>query len=200
MPSRGRVFALTLAIGSLATANATVLVLRGTTADETPHLRTAPADHYIRFETQTEDPSRPGVFSIELSTNLPVGTRIARATASEYAEGGTCCPKITSNRIRLKLVNNDCHVVGRELRGSRFTLTIVAGPRVEYLLPCLGPPGACEPQEQPASVRAVLGDNFERLRGDQVVVDGVDRRLVFEHHFEFPAETCLENPPGSGHY
>jgi hypothetical protein len=193
-----RAFVLALVIGSLATANATVLVLRGSTGDEAPHPQTAPADHYIRFEGQTEDPSRPGVFSIELSTNLPVGTRIDRATASEYGEGGTCCPKIKSNRILLTLVNNNCHIVDGELRGSRFTLTIVAGPQVGYLLPCFGPPGGCKPQEQPASVRAVLGDHFERLRGDQVVVDGAERRLVFEHEFEFPAETCLANPGTDG--
>ncbi len=193
-----RAFVLALVIGSLATANAAVLALRGSTADESPHPQTTPADHYIRFESQTENPSRPGVLSIELSTNLPVGTRIARATASEYAEGGTCCPGITSNRILLTLVNNDCHVVDGELRGSRFSLTIVAGPRVEYLLPCAGPPGGCRPQKQPASVRAVLGDHFERLRGDQMVVDEAERRLVFEHEFEFPAETCLANPGTDG--
>ena len=193
-----RAFVLALVIGSLATANGAVLALRASPPEDQPQPQATPADHYIRFEGQTEDPSRPGVFSIELSTNLPVGTRIDRATFSDYGEGGTCCPGITSNRIRLTLVNHNCHVVDGELRGSRFTLTIVAGPRVGYLLPCLGPPGGCKPQEQPASVRAVLGDHFERLRGDQVVVDGAERRLVFEREFEFPAETCRPNPGTDG--
>jgi hypothetical protein len=193
----GRIVALSLAVIALVGAGTAVAISR---SPDQPLPRATPAGYFIRlFAAPYRPAGERGHYFVDLQTNLPDGTRLSEETEHANGGGGTCCPVVRSGAVHLTLVNNACTIEGGTVVGSRFTLVVTAGPDVTYMPHSCPIGGDCD-YKQPKHVRALLGDHFERLTGDQVVEYGRNRKLVYTQPIEFPSDTCLENPPGSGHF
>ena len=141
----------------------------------------ADAGHRVRFET-----------------NLPEGTLVdSYASAKEMEGPSPCCAAVRDGMVLVELANNNCHRRDGELHGSIWQLRLTASPLIPsdiHSCPVFATGCPPPPTPQPAGVYEALGRHFERLRGDQVIIEGRDRKLVATVRVAFPAETCVANP------
>jgi hypothetical protein len=120
-------------------------------------------------------------------TNLPDGTLYLATTE----RGGMCCPAVEGGRVVLRA--SPCDLVsGSHTQGMSITITV--DPDIGRHL--ISVPLGGEPPEQPDSVLAILGSNFENLTGDQVVDQGDGKVLVATADYAWPQSLCLDSEEG----
>ena len=161
-----------------------------------------PEDSFIEFSPDIltgDDGNR-----VEVRTNLPDGTvyelidvSYGPKFGSQVGHGFTCCDEIRHGMIVIPVGEGSCNnLVGAVGDSAGFEFTIVVRPVFDNLM-MSGPMGASPrpPPAQPDSVLAVLGEHFERLTGDQVVVaDDGTRRLEASARFRYPQPECGGDP------
>ncbi len=158
----------------------------------------APANtgYFIAFPDHAE---AKGEFdaTVTATTNLPEGTRLQISTTDE----GSCCPQVKGGQVIVETQNSACFGhVGGAADSPGFDATITARPDLDTLAfsgPAMpGGDGSSGPRsEQPASVVRELGEHFEHLAGDQVVVqDDGSKWLVAHARFQWPEPQCGGDP------
>lgn len=186
------------AFGSHVTGPQSTTPPAGTTAP-TPSLSPEVSEatgYFIQFPDRAE-PASPasGGFRVRVvaTTNLPDGTRVEISTTDEWS----CCPQVEGGRIVVETDDSSCYgPVGDAANSTGFEATVTVRPDLDTLYfpgPVApgGDSGSGVKNEQPQSVVHVLGPNFERLSGDQVVeqADG-SRWLVAHARFDWPEPRC----------
>jgi hypothetical protein len=138
-----------------------------------------------------------GDANLIIQTNLPDGTRYEiraeglgpPATESEMQ---VCCEQLTGGQI---LFPFGCSNYSAPINGrSGFTIQVVVRPVWDDTLSGGGPIGQPRPPppQQPEDVLAILGENFENVEGEQVVVDDEGtRQLVAEGLYVDAAFNCV---------
>jgi hypothetical protein len=147
--------------------------------------------YYVLFPDQAEvSPDQPFSAVVTALTNLPEGTLVSITTTNE----GSCCPPVNNGEITFTTQDSSCYgLVGARLSDRSFTETITAQP--DFLPFSVPGPIDPKPPEQPASVLAVLGQDFENLSGDQAMVQGDgSKRLVAKAQFTWPEPRCGGDP------
>jgi hypothetical protein len=151
-----------------------------------------PSGYYVLLPEQAgPETDRRGFHVIEARTNLPHGTIIGLYFAGQDVESPGQ-EAVQNGRISISVANNTCVERGGRLEGSSFDVTVRVSARNTY--PIYG--GALRPTPspspfQPESVRAILGDDFERLKGEQVRATPEGNELVATQHYQLPADTCI---------
>jgi hypothetical protein len=183
-----------------ATAFAGWRAYRSVSPGTTNGARSTPAGYYLLFpEEITTIGGRP---RLVVETNLPDGTRYELRSeefgpeGSSQGQGIECCDQLEAGRIVVPVGSGACsNYVGSVGNSTGFTIELRVRPVFDDF-PIFGPPRADRtPPAQPDSVLAVLGTHFEKLVGDQVVVDADGtRQLVADHRYEYPEPQCGGDP------
>lgn len=161
-------------------------------ASTPPAAEVPSSDYYVLLpEEAGPETEKPGFYEIEAKTNLPNDTIVGLYFSGQDVESPGQAT-VHNGQIDISVANNTCVQTGGRLKGSSFDLTVRVAARNTY--PIYG--GAVRPSPapspfQPESVRAILGDNFERLNGEQVRVTPEGNELVAARHYQLPAETCM---------
>lgn len=141
-----------------------------------------------------QDPNGGIGVTITIRTNLPEGTLVDIDAPNIGGPGGIgeCCPPVHQGRLTIAVDNASCYLAPGSPRSTGFGVTITVKP--DFKVVPIGPvaPGSTRKPigKQPATVLAILGQRFERLKGDQVrTVNGV-RQLVASATFAWPSNTC----------
>jgi hypothetical protein len=155
--------------------------------------------YYIDIPDLTTGSGRVhGFWSLTATTNLPDGTMYEAKSAwtDGGGEGTSCCAQVQDGSIAFKIGDDPCSRTVGTLGGGGATVTFEVRPVFNDIIfhgPAPGPvisgqsPGL---PGQPASVLAVLGEQFERLTGDQVIVDAGVRELVASRTYAWTPQVC----------
>ncbi len=153
-----------------------------------------PADGYFIQLPAEAEPASQFEVTLTATTNLPEGTRLDISTTDE----GSCCPPVEDGRIAISTQNSACYgPVGAAGNSPGFSVTVTARPDIDtFVFPGpMRPGGQSHQMEQPDSVFRVLGENFERLTGDQVVQqDDGSKWLVARAEYDWPEPQCGGDP------
>ncbi|HET6770429.1 MAG TPA: hypothetical protein VFH75_02155 [Actinomycetota bacterium] len=164
-----------------------------------PSLERSPFNAFLRFPERAAPPSpdTDGGASLIVETNLPDGTRVHIIQEDSMGTGGSsCCPQVNGGQLLIEQVFNPSCYAPRGAPGSTgFTVSIRVRP--SYVNKGWDPGiGVVDgemnvaPATQPAHVLEALGERFELLAGDQVVLkDGVNQ-LVASRTYAWPKNTC----------
>jgi hypothetical protein len=187
------VVALALPLGLIALLAAAVIGNRDTPTGPIPRGYPEPPHdgYYVMFPEEAEAADDFGAHVAAL-TNLPDGTLVSIQTTNE----GTCCPAVEEGRIDLTTSDGTCYgLVGAIGTSTGFEVTIIARPDIDLQMPGPFDGGDWEPPEQPEAVLATLGERFEHLTGNQVVVqeDG-SKHLVATASYPWPEPSCGGKP------
>jgi hypothetical protein len=137
-----------------------------------------------------------GTVDVIALTNLPEGTIYATSTS----ESGSCCPAVSDGHIALEESNGSCYGwVGSIGDSPGLSITITTSADLGQNMVLSGPvkPGGgegSEPPHQPDSVLEILGDHFENLTGDQVVMKDGEKQLVATASYPWPEPQCGPDP------
>jgi hypothetical protein len=139
-----------------------------------------------------------GYWTLTATTNLPDGTMYEAKSASTdgFSEGLSCCEEVQGGVITVRAGDDPCYRPVGSLGNGGATFTFEVRPVFDDFVshgppPLPGPSSSPrQPPTQPASVLAVLGEHFEGLTGDQVVVDGGVRELIATRTYTWTPRTC----------
>ena len=173
---------------------------RSFSPDVTPVPGSTPKDGYfLDFpDTIMATDDVNGGADIEMRTNLPDGTCAALDYGIDGGDGSgySSCFKVSDGVLPVTVNDHSCYnLVGHVGDSFGFSATITVAPTLEEgrIRGGFGPqpgPGYTPPPYQPASVRAELGEHFERLNGPQVTERGDERVIVISRDYEWPPGRC----------
>jgi hypothetical protein len=106
---------------------------------------------------------------------------------STQSGGGWCCQRVDNGRLVIGVTNNDCKIIGGVVSSAPFTLRLSIAP--DYRVFMDGPPPS-DPNWQPDSVYAVLGDGFEYMTGPDVTHVAGMNMLQVKADYQLPSDTC----------
>src|SRR5438128_2076129 len=132
---------------------------------------------------------KKGLAILDAATDLPDGTKVDLYFFSADVESPAEAT-VEDGRIPIRMWNGFCHETEAGLEGTTTKVTVIVSPvsgLIRHGGSRIGGPPVTPPPYQPPRVRAVLGPNFERLTGDQVVVEGGTRRLVASRVIQLPS-------------
>jgi len=151
-----------------------------------------PAGYYIALPDEPLG-AEDGLQILDATTNLPEGTVFELSIGSPDIEGSSGGPVIEAGLIRIRVANNACRESHGVLQSPSITVSVIVAP-FDVSGPISGGRARSSPPDdsakQPQEVRAVLGDAFENLWGDQVKETDRGKMLQAEKSYNLPVETC----------
>jgi hypothetical protein len=176
---------------------AALVALAGSDTEPLPILRIRNG-YGIAIPTSPLGYEKKGMAILDAATNLPSGTKVSLYLFSADIEtpGQSV---VMDGRIPIRIWNGFCHQTERGLEGTTTKVTVVVSPLSSLVahggsrIGGTPPPGGLgsPPPFQPPGVRAVLGQYFERLTGDQVIEENGTKRLIASTLIRLPADTCV---------
>ena len=146
----------------------------------------------IQFPEAPLGYEKKGLAILDAATNLPSGTKVNLYLFGADVESPDQAV-VKDGRIPIRIWNGFCHQTEAGLEGTTTKVTAIVSP-VSGFVPAgggrIGGGQYTPPPWQPPGVQAVLGPNFERLTGDQVVNESGQRMLVASRVIQLSAETC----------
>jgi hypothetical protein len=150
----------------------------------------APTKYHILLPDESLGTDDDGLQMLDAATNLPNGTQFDLSIGSPDIEGESGAG-VKDGLIRIRVLNNSCREINGVLRSPQLRISVIVAPFHVFLSSGgFGSPPLDDRTKQPAEVRAVLGDRFEQLSGEQVEETDQGKMLKAERTYRLPVRTC----------
>jgi hypothetical protein len=149
-----------------------------------------PSGHFVLLPDEPSGTDQRGVLLLEARTNLPNGTRVDIGVGGPDIEGVSSGRPVRDGVIDVRVAMNACRKVDGVLRAPPIGVIVSVAPFNTFAFPSGRGPGAVPPPKQPAAVRTILGERFERLEGDQVQHEERGNFISVKRTYRFPPASC----------
>ena len=151
-----------------------------------------PSGHFVLLPDEPSGTDNRGVLRLEARTNLPNGTLVDIGVRGPDIEGASTGHEVRDGVIAVRVAMNACHMVDGVLRAPPTGVVVNVAPFRTFASSSGGGrgPRTPPPPKQPAAVRAILGERFERLEGDQVQHEERGNFISVKRTYRFPPASC----------
>jgi hypothetical protein len=149
-----------------------------------------PSGHFVLLPDEPSGADRRGVLLLEARTNLPNGTRVDIGVGGPDIEGTSTGHRVRDGIIEVRVAMNACRMGDGALRAPPIGVILSVAPFNTFAYPSGRGPRTSLPPKQPAEVRAILGERFERLEGNQVQREERGNFILVKKTYRFPPASC----------